>query len=146
MSGHEADRNSNALAPSGAGARCIYADSVPTSRRPSRECPCKPGPRFGACRDGEIHTSIFHQPLNRRLQGARPSDEQPLCVELFAGLHERPAAFADAGDRAGCFDIADMSRFCGQPKPAGRDMVLQERGAASRWTPPAMPRRCHSPP
>ncbi len=51
---------------------------------------------------------------------------QPLCVELFAGLHGWGAAFADAGYRVVGFDIADMSRFCGQPKPAGCDLVLQD--------------------
>lgn len=52
--------------------------------------------------------------------------EKPLCIDLFAGLFGWGEAFALEGYTVVGFDLEDMCKVLGQPRPKGCDLVLQD--------------------
>ena len=51
---------------------------------------------------------------------------KPLCIELYSGLHGWGEGFATEGYWCVGFDIVDMCRELGHPRPANCQLVLQD--------------------
>lgn len=54
------------------------------------------------------------------------SDERPLAIDLFTGLHGWSEGLIAEGWRVIGFDIVDMSREVGEPKPEHFSLVVQD--------------------